>query len=436
MPRLRVLPDALGTKQRTFAICAAYGAQALGYASVMTSLPSIATRFQIDEFTISLIMLGSCIAAAAGSIIANAIALRAGTRVGIVVALCMQIATISLAGLAPSLAVYLVAVLAYGIGLGILDAAQNAQAVAHEASTGKSLLGRFYAVYTAAAIVGALLMSTFLASSGAVTSALLVTAAVDIAALLIVVKWLHPYIGSVLIKDDSGLDTSLFSRGCEPRVADTAATSKKSAGKVKLPSGRIVGLGVIILAIYTLDSAVSSWSSIYLSVGLHTTAAIAPLGYASYQGAILVSRLVCDSADARFGRKALGIVGLAFGVLGCIAVGVMHNASGAILGFCLAGVATGLIVPITFSAAGALAPGRTDEVIARVNLFNYAGAVLGAVTLGLVASGPGLGYAFLIPGAALLLFSPMLRLLRDGKRQPAQPLKGISFAQPSEGSKA
>jgi len=37
-----------------------------------------------------------------------------------------------------------------------------------------------------------------------------------------------------------------------------------------------------------------------------------------------------------------------------------------------------------------------------VNLFNYAGAVLGAVLLGLLADAPGLGVAFLLPAVLLV----------------------------------
>jgi len=47
-----------------------------------------------------------------------------------------------------------------------------------------------------------------------------------------------------------------------------------------------------------------------------------------------------------------------------------------------------------------------------VNLFNYGGAVAGAVVLGLVAAGPSLGAAFLIPAAILAALSPLLRTLR------------------------
>jgi MFS family permease len=73
----------------------------------------------------------------------------------------------------------------------------------------------------------------------------------------------------------------------------------------------------------------------------------------------------------------------------------------AIMGFALAGVATGVLVPVTFGAAGELSPSHSDQVVARVNLFNYAGAILGAVVIGLLADAPGLGPAFLLPAVAL-----------------------------------
>jgi MFS family permease len=64
-------------------------------------------------------------------------------------------------------------------------------------------------------------------------------------------------------------------------------------------------------------------------------------------------------------------------------------------------VGVGALVPLAFSAAGELDPSRVDEVVARVNLFNYAGAVLGAVAVGLLADGPGLALAFLLPAAVV-----------------------------------
>ena len=146
----------------------------------------------------------------------------------------------------------------------------------------------------------------------------------------------------------------------------------------------------------------STWSTVYLHDDLLAAAAIAPLGYAAYQGAVLVTRLVTDRATRRWGRLRVVVVSTSVSILGCVVVAFLPFIGAAIAGFALAGVAVGALVPLAFTSAGALAPARGDEVIARVNLFNYAGAVLGAVLIGLLADAPGLGLAFLLPAAALV----------------------------------
>ena len=162
-----------------------------------------------------------------------------------------------------------------------------------------------------------------------------------------------------------------------------------------------------MLVAYVVDSAVSTWSSVYLSDGLRATAAAAPLGYAAYQAAVLLSRLATDSVVRTLGRRPTTLIGIAAGVTGCAVVAALHNVTGAVTGFAIAGLATGALIPLAFSAAGTLLPARSDEVIARVNLFNYAGAVAGAVLLGLVASGPSLGTAFALPALFLLAVTPI-----------------------------
>jgi MFS family permease len=75
----------------------------------------------------------------------------------------------------------------------------------------------------------------------------------------------------------------------------------------------------------------------------------------------------------------------------------------AIAGFALIGVGLSVVVPLAFSAADALDPAGTGTVIAKVNLFNYAGVVIGALLIGLVNDQAGLRVAFAIPGVLVLL---------------------------------
>jgi hypothetical protein len=54
-----------------------------------------------------------------------------------------------------------------------------------------------------------------------------------------------------------------------------------------------------------------------------------------------------------------------------------------------------------WGAAGELDPAHSDQIIARVNIFNYAGVIVGAVILGMLSGGPGLGLGFLLPAVVL-----------------------------------
>ena len=109
----------------------------------------------------------------------------------------------------------------------------------------------------------------------------------------------------------------------------------------------------------------STWSTVYLHDNLQAGAVIAPLGYAAYQAAILVTRLAGDRLVAR-SRAVLLVPTVAVAIVGLIGVAVFSSAVAVVIAFALVGVGVGTLVPLTFSAAGDLAPGRVHEVIARL----------------------------------------------------------------------
>ena len=84
-------------------------------------------------------------------------------------------------------------------------------------------------------------------------------------------------------------------------------------------------------------------------------------------------------------------------------------------GFALSGLAVGVLVPVAFGLAGRVLPERSDEVVARVNIFNYAGALVGAVGIGLLVEPVG-GAAFLV-GAVLLVAAVPAVVKKVGVRQ-------------------
>ncbi|MBN9187346.1 MAG: MFS transporter [Microbacterium sp.] len=367
------------------AVTGAYAAQALGYAVLVTSLPAIQTRQRIDPETISFIMLGVCFAAALGSVIANAVAVRWGSRAALALGLIIEAVALPVAAVTTPFAVFVAALAVYGVGLGCVDAASAMQGVTVQRAYGRPLLGTFFAGYTGAAIAGGLLVS------GVAASAVGAGVAIVVAAVLILAMALA---GTRLFARDVPVDAVLA-----------------PAERARLPRAGIWAFGFVILAVFVVDSSVSTWSSLYLT-GLATIAWVAPLGYVVYQVFILLTRLATDRLLPVVGRARLVAIAVVVSVVGCVVVALVPLAVAAFVGFALAGVAVGVVVPVTFGAAGELSPAHSDQIIARINIFNYVGVIFGAVALGLLADGPGLGPAFLIPAVVLAAVLFLLRWFR------------------------
>jgi MFS family permease len=371
------------TTANVLATAATYGLQGLGYAVVVTALPAFQERTGLDATGIAAILLGVCVTAALGSLLADAVARRLSSRHGVLLGFAVQAAGLTSTAFAPETVTLAASVLLYGLGLGLIDASCNMQGVLVQRGRATPLLGRFYATATTGSIVGALAMSGVIASGAPAFGALLVAAALHV----------------VFVVGFGG-------RLTRQRAARAERTAARPASRLDARSITVVGL--VVLAAFTVDSAASSWSSVHLTA-LGAVAALAPAGFAAYEGGVLAARLVTDAALRRLGRARLLGLALALGVVGGVIVAAVPSPIGAIVGFAVSGLAVGALVPIAFGLAGAIDPARSDEVVARVNLFNYAGAVLGAVGVGLLTDVTGSAAAFLLPALLLLAAVPAWR---------------------------
>ena len=387
------------------AVTAAYAAQGLGYAVIVTSLPALKARQDVGDDVVTIIVLGVALMAALGSVIANAIAVRYGSRTALALGLLTQACALPVIALPTPFPVFVAAFAVFGVGLGCVDAAAAMQGVAVQRAYGRHLLGGFFAAATAAAIAGALLVSGAALSTIGAGVALVCAAGIALGVALAGLRY--------------------FAREVPIDVA------LPPAERTRLPRAGIWVFGLVILAVFVADSAVSTWSAVYLQDDLATPLWIAPIGYAAYQAVVLVTRLATDRLIPVVGRARLVAIAASVSALGCVVVALLPFPAAAIIGFAVTGVSAGVLVPVTFGAAGELAPTHSDQVIARVNLFNYAGAIVGAVALGVLAGGPGLGPAFLLPAialAAILFTVPRFRM-------PRQPVAVVADRTIGEGSR-
>ncbi|WP_062202288.1 MFS transporter [Demequina salsinemoris] len=411
MTTLAPSPVSQGTER--LGVTAAYVAQGLSYATVVTALPFFKDRYGISEDIVSLITLTVVIGAAAGSVLADRISVRWGSRASLILALATQAVALVAVMLPVPFPLFWAFFGVYGLGLGGVDASAAMQAVLVQRRIGRSVMGSFFATATAASAVGAVLMSGASGSSLGAGLAIGVAAAVAASVAFVGVR--------------------IFDRTREER----ATTPEAKAGRAPIPTLGLMLVGFVVFAAFTADSTLSTWTTLYLQDELAVTGSvvvlglaftIAPLGYGTYQVTTLVSRLGSDFVVRRWGRAPLAFVTAIVGAVGLAAMALLPSTGTVFAGIALAGLGVGALVPLAYSAAGDIEPSRSDEIVARVNLFTYPGSVIGAVVPGLVAASIGYGPSLLV--AAVLLL-PVLAVV-PRFRAPTQGISGEADRAPEE----
>jgi len=381
-------------RRQLVAVGGAYAAQQFGYGALVTALPALRDRAGVSDAVVSALMLGVVVGAATGSVLAERVAVRWGSRQALVGALVVQGVALGLVALAVSPLLLVPALVGVGLGLGGIDASYNMQATLTERRLGRPVLGRLYAAGTLAAITATGV------TAGAIALGLPAVTALGVAVVL------HTTAAVRGVRD-------LDRRRAAHRVEETRAQ------RAPLPTRAIVAVGMIVFAAFAVDAVVSTWGTVYATDELRLDGAVAPLLYMTYLVAALVARLLTDRAVLAHGRARVGVTATVAGAAGCFVVALTAPVALVVVGFAAAGVASGCLVPLAFSRAGEILPERSDEVVARVNLFNYAAAVLGAGLPGVVAEVATLGTAYLLPALGLAACVPVLRRTLGASRRAA-----------------
>jgi MFS family permease len=134
---------------------------------------------------------------------------------------------------------------------------------------------------------------------------------------------------------------------------------------------------------------------------------------------------LADRIIGRFGAVATLVGGAFVGAAGFVVAATAPNAWMVLVGFALIGAGLSVVVPLTFSAADALDPAGTGTVIARVNLFNYAGVIIGTLLIGVIGEASGYRVAFIAPAVlvlAILALSPAFRVVDAARARSARAM--------------
>jgi MFS family permease len=362
------------------AVTVAFIVQGLCFAALVTRIPTLQERFGLSDGALGLLVGLVPIVAGVGSVVAGGLAPRFGSRAVLRVAgPVVPLALVSV-GWAPSIGVLLVTLLVLGFGLGAVDASMNIQGVRVQDDLGRSVVATYYAAFSLAGLVGSLL--AFKATDASM-SLLLFFALVAVASIP-------------------------FQLLAGPHLLPghpTVAVVHSDKGRIRWRPVMLVG--VALMCVYIADSSASNFGAVYLKEALGSGAAVATLVYGGYALMTAVGRILVDRTVGRIGPVRLVRVGGLVAVVAAVGIAVAPTPALALVAFALLGLGICPAIPLAFSAAASHDKTASGVAVARVNVFNYVGFVLGAPLIGGIAQGVSARWAFaaLVP---VLLVVPLL----------------------------
>ncbi|MEU6231326.1 MFS transporter [Streptomyces sp. NPDC047042] len=384
-------------------------AQGAAFALLVTRIPAIQDRYGISDALLPLFLAAVPVLAGVGSVCAEQLVKRVPPS--LVLRWSQPVVLLALLGVGAGdhVAEVAVALGAFGLAVGGLDASMNMLGVSLQRAYGRSIMLGFHAAFSLGGIVGA-----SLAWAGAHWHLALFASYLPVVAVLLPAA----AIGSRWYVDAKG--------EADPGAGGVGdAPAGEGAGSSALVFRMLLPLCLVMTFAYIGDSTVSNWSAKYLQDVLGSSEQLATVPYNVYMVTTLVGRAIGDIGVRRFGAVAVVRAGALVAALGFGVVAVAPGAWVGMLGFTLLGLGLCVIVPQTFAAAGRLFPGASDAAVARLNIFNYVGFLIGSPLVGALGDLWNYRGAMLVPMVLVLVtlkyagsFDPGRAGYGDGHERP------------------
>ncbi|MEU8438549.1 MFS transporter [Streptomyces sp. NPDC029216] len=351
-------------------------AQGVAFALLVTRIPAIQDQYGISDGLLPAFLAAVPVLAGVSSVATEHLVKRVPPSA--VLRWAQPVVLLALLGVGAGSRMWHVAVAlgVFGLAVGALDASMNMLGVSLQRAYGRSIMLGFHAAYSLGGIIGA-----SAAWAGAHWHLSLFTG----------------YLPAVAVVLPLALAGSRYYVDTKAGAGEAAEGWPARGGRLLLP------LCLVMACAYIGDSTVANWSAKYLQDVLGSSEQLATVPYNVYMVTTLVGRAVGDLGVRRFGAAAVVRCGAVVAAGGFAVVAAAPGAWIGMLGFTLLGIGLCVIVPQTFAAAGRLFPNASDTAVARLNIFNYVGFLVGSPLVGGIGDAWNYRGAMLVPMALVLV---------------------------------
>ncbi|RZU16843.1 MFS transporter [Streptomyces sp. BK239] len=364
-------------------------AQGVAFALLVTRIPAVQDRYGVSDALLPAFLAAVPVLAGVGSVTTERLVRRIPPSRVLRWSQPVVLLALLGVGLGERMAELGISLAVFGLAVGALDASMNMLGVSLQRAYRRSIMLSFHAAYSLGGIVGA-----SLAWVGAHWHLTLWVSYLPVVAVLLPVA----LVGSRWYVDGDAHGGS----GAAPVDAGRG-------GEEGLVFRMLLPLCLVMTFAYIGDSTVSNWSAKYLQDVLGSSEQLATVPYNVYMVTTLLGRAIGDFGVRRFGAVVVVRLGATVAALGFGVVALAPGAWAGMGGFTLVGLGLCVLVPQTFAAAGRLFPGASDAAVARLNVFNYVGFLVGSPLVGALGDAWSYRGAMAVPMVLVLVTSVYAR---------------------------
>jgi MFS family permease len=283
-------------------------------------------------------------------------------------------------GLAQSTTVLIMSLCLFSFSARILNIALNTQSITLQKQFNRKINGSFHGLWSTGGILGVGLSTLLVALNIKIEAHLFAVAIVTLLLTLICYRF--------LLHNDRA-----------------PAGNKLALAK---PDPYIIYLGMIVFFAAICEGGMFDWSGVYFKEVVNID--IFTWGYLTFMIFMALSRFASDFVVERFGMPAIYIASAVLVSSGITLAIVFPYFWPAIFGFCLVGLGTASIIPMTYSLAGnskKYSPGMAISVIAT---YSIVGMLIGPPMIGYLSHAFNLRIAFVAFAFSGLMFIPISRI--------------------------
>ena len=376
------------------AITLVFFADGLLIGSWAARIPAVQRQTELTSGKLGIALFAMSIGALLAMPTAGRLSERIGSRSVTLAALLAGGAALLLTAVAGGLAGLGAALFLFGAGFGAVNVAANAQGIALERLSERSILSSFHAAFSFGGLAGA--------GFGAIAAA----AGIDPL----------EHFGAVAVA------IALSALAAGGRLLPPDADDRETTPILARPQRSLLVLGAAAFFTLMAEGAAADWSAVYLSESLGAGAAAAALGYTAFSLAMAASRVFGDRLNTRLGPVALARGGGLLAASALTLALVSGSTLVALAGFAAMGAGLGVVVPVLFRAAGSTPGVSAAAGVAAVSTIGWFGFLAGPPAIGVTADAVGLRSSLVIVVAATLGLA-----LLAGSANPRRKFHGLLF---------